>query len=447
MRKRKLRWWMVPVGIILVLVVTGVGLMANSEYQYNRLLDEASKLGMAVRAEDFKKYAVADADNAAPAYQQAIHRLGLMPKEDVALLRSYAPGITEKEYSQSTAANYKGPDPGTAARSARLKWGGLFAEIDKATQKPHLDFKRQWEKAATIAFPELGLLKTICQALAADAAILLEDGNTPAALKRIDQARTMALHMREEPTLIAQLVAAAFEARTDVTALKMAASQPQNEVLMEGLGQYFSEPPVTPDFERAMGAESFFLTALLDEVARDPKAMGVMQQDTDLLWKSRALKIKWLRRSAQATALTGYIDFYKVLKKDPDDWRGIEKALQAFDVKLHSDTSLSGQLAQAFTPVFAQIGETCRKGHNRRRLARLTLQLLAAKQRTGEFPKSLSKGGDNSDLHSGKPFVYRRTSDGFILYGTDVDGSDDGGTLLKDFGVLVQGRTLQFGRR
>jgi len=438
---------MVPVGLISALAILGVGLLMATEHRYNTLLDEAAKAGMSVRAEDFAKFDVPDADNSEPHYQQAFHRHGLLSKADAALLKAYAPNITEKSFSQSSSASYTGPDPGTAARAAASKWKGIFAEVEKATAKPYLNFKRPWVKGAEVIFPELAQMKSVSHGLMSDAVIQLEDGNTPLALKRLDQVRTMARHLREEPTLIAQLVTVAIETRTDAYALRMAAAQPQNDTLMTGLREYMRAKPLLPDFERGLGGEAFFLTVLLDHAANNPEDVGVMEQDTELRWYSRALKVKWLRRSAQTTSLTAYLEVWKVLKKDPEDWVAIENALKTFDRRLASDKSLSGKLAQAFTPQMAQLGETCRRVLNRRRLARITLELLTTKQRVGSFPTALPKSEDNVDLHSNKPFTYRRTADGFLLYGTDTDGKNDGGTAHKDWGVLVAGRTLEIGRR
>jgi hypothetical protein len=60
-------------------------------------------------------------------------------------------------------------------------------------------------------------------------------------------------------------------------------------------------------------------------------------------------------------------------------------------------------------------------------LARTALALKSIKNSTGAYPASLKGMQHSSDPFSGKPFVYKRSDNGFILYSLGQNLKDDGG--------------------
>jgi hypothetical protein len=67
---------------------------------------------------------------------------------------------------------------------------------------------------------------------------------------------------------------------------------------------------------------------------------------------------------------------------------------------------------------------------------RTVLELFRIKDQTGELPASLDAvtGDFRIDPYSGRPLVYRRTGEDFVLYSVGIDGDDDGGTHHAKFG-------------
>jgi len=67
---------------------------------------------------------------------------------------------------------------------------------------------------------------------------------------------------------------------------------------------------------------------------------------------------------------------------------------------------------------------------------RTVLELFRLKDQTGEFPATLDAvtGDFKTDPYSGRPFVYRRAGDDFVLYSVGIDADDDGGTHHARFG-------------
>jgi len=69
---------------------------------------------------------------------------------------------------------------------------------------------------------------------------------------------------------------------------------------------------------------------------------------------------------------------------------------------------------------------------------RTVLELFRLRDNTGEFPATLDAivGDFKIDPYSGKPFVYRKAGDDFVLYSLGIDNDDDGGKHEGRFGEL-----------
>ena len=74
------------------------------------------------------------------------------------------------------------------------------------------------------------------------------------------------------------------------------------------------------------------------------------------------------------------------------------------------------------------------RGEARLELTRLAAALAVYRADHGEYPADLSALVPAvlpqlpTDLYTGKPFVYHRTKDGYLLYSLGDNGTDDGGS-------------------
>jgi hypothetical protein len=70
----------------------------------------------------------------------------------------------------------------------------------------------------------------------------------------------------------------------------------------------------------------------------------------------------------------------------------------------------------------------------RRDVAVLGLKALAIKKRTGRLPATIAEVAPDApvDRFSGRPYIYRITPDGYMVYGVGDDGKDDSGSPTAD---------------
>jgi hypothetical protein len=99
-----------------------------------------------------------------------------------------------------------------------------------------------------------------------------------------------------------------------------------------------------------------------------------------------------------------------------------------------SREAYSRRLAMLFGPdpaVGARVDKLVEREHVYRRLAEIAVDMADYRLAHKEYPETLAALAspiDASDPFSGKALIYRRTSDGFLLYSVGFNGKDDGGS-------------------
>jgi hypothetical protein len=84
-------------------------------------------------------------------------------------------------------------------------------------------------------------------------------------------------------------------------------------------------------------------------------------------------------------------------------------------------------------PVFDSAALKIVEGDTQRQLRKTAVALVAYRQKTGRYPERLDQlpAPPPPDLFTGKPLVYRRTGDGFLLYSVGMNFKDDGGRAKR----------------
>lgn len=417
-----------------------------SERKFQSHIEAARREGMAMTAADLRKNAPSADENAGPEYQQAFHYLATVDKEHRDYIKAYQPGISVEDFNGSSRNRMTGTNIVKTVRLALEKHSLALRHLDRATEKPRMDFNRKWEQGAALLFPEYASLKESAQLLGADAAIKILGGDVEGGIARLSQVNKLAGHCFQEPTLIAQLVGIAIQARNDRIAIQLMGQHQNNPKVVAAIAKYLAEPVVRADYLAAVSGEAFFMVSQADLVAAGTSDMMEFQ-DEEYKKSARWLRIKWIRRQAQIKVLDSYRRVYKELKKSKGDWRKAEAALRDTDDRILTDKSIVGSLSNLFYVPFSTYGTTSVRSLNLRNMARMTAELIQIKQQTGSFPSMVPNSKHNLDNQIGAPFTYRREGDGFILYGTDVDGRDDGGKSRKDLGVLFTPKEAAYGLR
>lgn len=424
--KGRFRWWMLPVGIIVGLGLTGVLLTNNVERKFEAEMALSKKAGLAVSAEDLRKNPASSLENSAGFYQQAISERKGLSVDIRNLAESYYVYSDVAELKRSLGTRYKGNYDEAAIREALMQWKPVFTRLDEATSRPRMDFQRQWEKGYNLMFPELADMKAFAKALASDATVKAKSGDSTAAIARLNQIRKIGDHCFDEPTLISQLVGAAAIAIANRAAVRMAVEYPKDAVLREKLQAFFSQSPAVPDLMNGFRGETFFMVTGPEQMASDPKAFESMEGQAD--WQVRAMRIKWIRRSAQTASLKLYREAAAEMPTDLRDWKKVEETFKKMDLKVSSDQSLIGKIASTFTPVFANAGQVGASAIQRQELGRAVCAVMAEKAKTGRYPKQLPKIPNQPlDIFADAPLKYNVTPTGFMIYSVGPDRVDKKG--------------------
>ena len=110
-------------------------------------------------------------------------------------------------------------------------------------------------------------------------------------------------------------------------------------------------------------------------------------------------------------------------------WTQARPQLQALESTMSSDDA--NPLVRVLTPAFSRAVQIQQRSESQRQAITLVANIMAYKQRTGDYPTNLDVFGQKPylvDPLSNQPFVYKRTSDGgFQLYSIGENGIDDGG--------------------
>lgn len=446
-KKRWFRWWMVPLIIVLTIFGLGVYFAGEADRRFDAEVAACAAAGMPVTLERFRGEPVPADQNAAGHYQQAIRLKKMLPADIVTMVQIYDPTAKPEDLKRRMSRTFKGEVDEPTLRKVLVEWEPVFDAIVEGTRKPKLNWNRPWELGYEVTMPEYGELRTMATALGLDAQMRAKAGDVTGALARLVQSRTIGEQCFQEPILIAQLVGAATIQRTNNVAMKIALENRDDPKALTKMSEYFADEPSLPRIRWAFGGEVYFLATLPDKFASE--AYGQSSSDYEPSAENmatRAMKIRWVRRSAQARILKLYREAWNQMPDDPAQWKESEGVLDDLDRKIAADKSFIGQVASIFPPVFAGIGQSSGNAVQRHRLGKLAIALIEERARMGRYPAALPKLGDLTvDVYTGTALKYLPSSDGFRLYSVGSNGTDDNGAK-DDQSVIVEKDRLSLRR-
>jgi hypothetical protein len=438
--KRK-RWWLIPLIIVLALGSAGLWFDYSARARLAHELDENRKVGLPVTPAEMAGPPVPVEENAAGHYQLAFERSAALDKDDRTFGTNYT--FQNNSYLMKYRPDWLKKVPvgkeGDRAVEVSKAWAKVFEAVDLATSKPKLSYVRHWERGSMVLFPEYARMKELAKALCLDAELAARDQDTDRMMKRLREARQIGLHCYQEPTLIGLLVGIACESIADARAMNLAYQYREDASVVSRIREFFQEEVPMPDMRTAMKGESFLMAGMSNELARSPTDLfGGGGGDDYSGVPDRAvmnlLKIGWVRNTITARVIANERRAYLELPHDSKNWKQVEPAMSRLD-QAQSDNSPMGQLASMLTPVFSQAGQSIGKVDVRRRHGVVVTRIMDIVRTTGSFPGMLPDMGPvGIDPYSGKPFIYRKTADGFVLYSVGPDGKDDGGTFPTSSG-------------
>jgi hypothetical protein len=326
-----------------------------------------------------------------------------------------------------------------AQAAAWPKIGSAISLIERAADKPHAGFNRNWEaEGFDVMFPELAEMKGYAKVLANQALRQSKSGDTKGALTSIDRARRMGEQANEDRVLIGMLVDIALQAiairalsevveqhQTDLATLKMARQE---------LGRF-----KLPSFKDTMKGEFVFGRAGL-HLIHGPADFDISSNSGADQAMEALIKNKAVMRAFETRYVKTYREFLDSLPDDPAAWQQATEASRNFEKKVEDDKSIFNYLNRILFPVFNQASNAVGTLEVRKNLVDIEIGLYEAKLKTGRFPKNLLQFGDKAkDPFSGDLLVYKVDPTGFLIYSIGQDGTDDGGALRSKNGRLDLG--------
>jgi hypothetical protein len=289
--------------------------------------------------------------------------------------------------------------------------------IVKAANIPNCDWGYDYSQGFELVMPNLAHLRRITYLIQAEAKLLAEKGDYQTALERCLSMHKMALHAADR-TIIGYLVAIAISGRANSAIQNILKDTPDNPELLNSLKEnYIAIDDKFPSLKDIIVQEGQICAATMrkekiqslfkatpDEVTSDPKIVErILSADEDFFKRNRDYWFKSIDtfKAAMESALPYQQTYAKLIELQ----KKIEK-----EVNDNPDATLASISLNSLEKIYTL--EVRRKTQVNAIKAAIEIYLIKAK--TGKLPDALPAGLPG-DLFSGKPFEYKKTSDGFIL--------------------------------
>ncbi|UCH35897.1 MAG: hypothetical protein JSV65_05960 [Armatimonadota bacterium] len=428
------KWVLFLLGCAAALSPFAVAIAAwRAEARLAEAVAEIASRGEPLMPADLARPPIPDEENAALVYGQAFEAIELSD-EDEELLDDLR---REKSSLDS---------PGVRSRASDiLKRNEEALEfIHRAAHMPRCDFRVDWSKGYDVGFPHLAKLRTCARLLAFETLMLLDAG-------RVDEATDVCgaifrvANAAAEPCTIGQMVRYAIDGMGSRSlSAVLRESQPDSD-LCRRLADEIGRTDLGPSFaealkgERALGRATFAAVRLAEDPldAIEDLQAGPPAEPSELSEGGRpdrppkqSYMARWMLASDEADYLRRMAS---VIEDAPLPYGEARRALEELShlqvTYLPPPGIVTAMLLPAFDRTFARRDSAVAQ----LRLAEVALLLKAHKGESGRYPESLAELDEfagrelPADPFSGKPFVYRREGDGFLLYSWGANLEDDGG--------------------
>ena len=178
--------------------------------------------------------------------------------------------------------------------------------------------------------------------------------------------------------------------------------------------------------EFVLGLESVHRIKSLEEVGLDQNTPKAFSKTLDALYQAPGVKEAFEERYLHV-----YLEFFKKLPADSQDWVQIHYVLKKFRKELNDDQSVDNAIARQIAPAYPGAPLSNAAAEAAKRILVTTIAILQKHHEEEPFPNVLPiTGRDTIDPLSGKALHYRREADGFTLYSVGVNMIDDGGKTV-----------------
>ena len=286
-----------------------------------------------------------------------------------------------------------------------------------------------------IQLSHLSKLRELTRLLRAEALLHARDGRSRDAVETCETALRMGHALDVEPFLISYLVRCAVHAIAFDTLQKVFDSRDVDAQAVLGLAAFLkrSEEDAPRQFKHAMRGERAAQLATFQATFRDLSVIASLGGSGG--------GASWMKWAAPFTRPMLRMDAAASI-------RHMSNLMTAIDLPRHKalaearalDTSVTKTvprycfLTLMLVPAVGRSMESLATDEARFRLARAALALKLTKAKEGQYPASLESLPSAimpkplTDPFTGKPLIYKRKGEGFIIYSVGPNGKDDGGT-------------------
>ena len=436
-----MKWLGIGIGALLVLIILASLIMnVIFGHELRQTLAQQKAEGRALTIAEIRPAPIPDDQNAAPLFQKAGEMLGTFQHDRPVL--SVAPAI--KELSDLIKTNLPALDISTWPTAHREKLPGLiqspemqqlFAVLREASQKPGYNSNLKYEDGPGMLLPNLGSIRQMARFLSIKAALATQNGNTDEAFSTVQEGLKLADLLKQEPTLVSQLVRIACDKimidclermadKTDVTT-------DQARALITELSQHTDATPWirTMDGERVCIGLWCFQT-LQHGSFRDFNPLLSTEMNFPR-W------LCWIFKYPMTPVLKKDFVIYLKLFSQMQDYYKVPYWKAAETIRNHPTNQQIPPyciMTRLLLPGLDKIATKNAEHDALIKVARAGLGLKLFKQKNGAYPDTLEKLTPEFlenipvDPFTGKALIYRKADAGFTLYSLGPNQQDDNGT-------------------
>jgi hypothetical protein len=348
------------------------------------------------------------------------------------------------------------PQPQMPAQDVLLalsKYDSTIEELRRAAELPEGRFPLNYdnENPAEILLPHLAALKRSSRILQIRAIAELQNGQSDKALADVLLSMRLSDFVRDEPTLISQLVRIAMTDIAMQPVYEGLAKHEWSEAQLATLDSELAKQDFLQDFNFGMRCERAFSARIIDYLGRKNRyqrfceLFGVTWNMDDFSQSPNAA-VK-MQAAAFSVMPAGWLDQNKLSIAqmhekfllhiaDPENHLVKPEIVSSFDPSKETATPYN-LFGKFLLPALGTSSKRFAREQAVVDLARTAIALERCRLAHGEFPESLDALAPQfvaqipHDVIGGQPLKYRRTDDGqFVLYSVGWNETDDGGAVV-----------------
>jgi len=395
----------------------------------NKVSEKAKAEGIKLTLEEVIPPPVQDEDNAALVYQQAFALAELL-KNKYKEEWGYMPYESTVRLQELTAEQKR--------RISRImketEFVQLYTLIEKAVSMPACRFDIKYEEGPAVLLLHLGKIRSLARLINARTYILAEEKRYTTALKSAETGLQVGNSLTSEPLLTSQLNRVAVDTivinsyRSLLSAQGGVIFSDSCREIIEEIDRKDRQLTISIEGEPVIFCNEYKMGALYLNAGRitDSESHGYLKTFVFyymLKPMSNAESVFYMQ------AIRRLVDFAK------QPYYSIKKPLSAWEKKIAPDAKIPSRyvLARMVLPAYGRTLAQQARYNATLDTFKLALALKIYKQQHGHYPDTLAPLAPEVikelplDPFTGKDYIYRRESKGFIVYSVGPNEKDNGG--------------------